>query len=234
MTEISFESVSKQFGPVQAVRDLTMTVPSGTVTAFLGPNGAGKTTAVRVLLGLVRPTSGRALIGGRPYDELADPRRTVGAMLGSESFHPARTGRNHLRAIARAAAICDVRVDEVLGLVELEHAARRRVGGYSLGMRQRLGLAAALLGDPEVFVADEPANGLDPEGIAWLRGFLRSMAGEGRTVLVSSHQLAEVSRTADAVAVISEGTLRYNGPMSGLGKPEELEAAFLRLTSVAA
>jgi ABC-2 type transport system ATP-binding protein len=234
MTEISFEATSKQYGDVHAVQDLTMTVPSGSVTAFLGPNGAGKTTAVRMLLGLVQPTSGRALIGGRPYAELSDPRRTVGAVLGSESFHPARSGRNHLRVIARAGAISDVRVDEVLALVELEHAAPRRVGGYSLGMRQRLGLAAALLGDPEVLVADEPANGLDPEGIAWLRGFLRSMAAEGRTVLVSSHQLAEVSRTADSVAVISQGRLRYNGPMDGLGSPDELEAAFLRLTSVAA
>ena len=236
MTDITFDRVTKRFGPVTAVDDLTLQIRPGTVTAFLGPNGAGKTTTMRMLLGLVAPTSGRALIGGRPYTELPSPRSTVGAVLGSDGFHPGRSGRNHLRVVAVAAGIARSRIGEVLELVELTGAADRRVGTYSLGMRQRLGLAAALLGDPEVLIADEPANGLDPEGIAWLRRFLRATADDGRTVLVSSHLLAEVARTADRIVVISEGRLRFDGDLTELAGPagpgdaDALENAFLRLT----
>jgi ABC-2 type transport system ATP-binding protein len=207
---------------------------------LLGPNGAGKTTTLRIVLGLVRPSTGRALVNGKPYADLAAPRRTVGVVLGSDCFHPARSGRNHLRMIARAAHISDVRVDDVLDLVELTPAGRRRVGGYSLGMRQRLGLATALLGDPEILIADEPANGLDPEGIAWLRTFFRVLADEGRTIVVSSHLLAEVARTADHVVVMCDGQLRFDGPLSDLAgsatnpDPAILEAAFMRLTTGAA
>ena len=237
---IQLEGLGKRFGTVTAVENVTLTVESGRVTALLGPNGAGKTTTLRMLLGLIRPTTGRALINGRPYAELPAPRRTVGVVLGSDCFHPTRSGRNHLRVVARAAHISDTRVDEVLDLVELSDAGRRRVGGYSLGMRQRLGLATALLADPQILIADEPANGLDPEGIAWLRGFLRSLADEGRTVVMSSHLLGEVARTADQVVVISEGRLRFDGPLGDLAgssanpDPAILEAAFLRLTTEAA
>jgi ABC-2 type transport system ATP-binding protein len=237
---IQLTNVRKRFGKVTAVDDISLDVEAGRVTALLGPNGAGKTTTLRLLLGLVRPDAGRALINGRPYAELTAPRSTVGVALGSECFHPGRSGRNHLRVVARAAAISDVRVDEVLELVELGDASRRRVSGYSLGMRQRLGLATALLGEPEILIADEPANGLDPEGIAWLRGFLRAIADEGRTVVVSSHLLAEVARTADHVVVISAGRLRFDGPLGELAgsttnpDPAILEAEFLRLTAGAA
>ena len=234
MTDIALEGLTKRFGAVTAVDDLTLHVRPGSVTGFLGPNGAGKTTTMRMALGLIAPTAGRALIGGRPYAELPTPRRTVGAVLGPDGFHPGRSARNHLWVIALGAGLPLARVDEVLELVELTAAADRRVGGYSLGMRQRLGLATALLGDPAVLIADEPANGLDPEGIAWLRGFLRGFADEGRTVLVSSHLLAEVARTADRIVVISEGRLRFDGDLTELGAgaddPDALEAAFLRLT----
>ncbi len=238
MTDIRLEGLTKRFGPVTAVDDLSLHVRPGSVTAFLGPNGAGKTTTMRMTLGLVAPTSGRALVGGRPYAELPSPRRTVGAVLGPDGFHPGRSGRNHLRVLALGAGIPIRRVDEVLELVELVDAADRRVGGYSLGMRQRLGLAGALLGDPAVLVFDEPANGLDPEGIAWLRRFLRSVADDGRTVLVSSHLLAEVARTADRIVVVSEGRLRFDGPLAELAGGADdagaLEDAFLRLTIGAA
>ena len=236
MTDITIENLGKRFGQVTAVDNLSLQIKPGTVTAFLGPNGAGKTTTMRMVLGLVRPTAGRALIGGRRYADLRSPRRTVGAVLGPDGFHPGRTGRDHLRVIARAANLPDRRVDEVLDLVELSGAARRRVGTYSLGMRQRLGLAGALLGDPEVLITDEPANGLDPEGIAWLRRFLRAGADQGRTVLVSSHLLAEVARTADRIVVISDGRLRFDGDLAELAGPvgtrsaDDLENAFLRLT----
>lgn len=204
------------------------------MTGFLGPNGAGKTTTMRAALGLVAPTAGRVLIRGTALRRLPAPRRAVGVLLGPDGFHPGRTGRNHLRVVALAAGLPSRRVDEVLDLVELTAAADRRVGGYSLGMRQRLGLATAVLGDPQVIIADEPANGLDPEGIAWLRRFLRSAADEGRTVLVSSHLLAEVARTADRVVVLSEGRLRFDGDLadlaSGTDDADALEAAFLRLT----
>lgn len=210
MTEgltVEVEHLTKRFGAVTAVEDLTFSVPPGRVTGFLGPNGAGKTTTLRMLLGLVRPTSGTALVGGRHYTDLPDPARTVGASLESTGFHDGRTARDHLRVLAAAAGVPDARADEVLGLVGLTGDARRRVGGFSLGMRQRLALAAALLGDPPVLLLDEPANGLDPAGIAWLRGFLRHLAGEGRTVLVSSHVLSEVQQTVDDVVVIARGRL---------------------------
>lgn len=216
---LEFTDVTKRFGPVPAVDGLTARVEPGTVTGFLGPNGAGKTTSLRIMLGLVRATSGTATIGGKRYADLAHPLHTVGAALEASSFHPGRTAVNHLRVYARAAGIADRRVDEVLGLVGLADVAGRKVGGFSLGMRQRLGLAYTLLGDPGVLVLDEPANGLDPEGIRWLRGFLGSLAREGRTVLVSSHMLAEVQQTVSALLIISRGRLVYQGDMSGLTQP---------------
>src|SRR6187200_1424484 len=179
---IEISGLSKQFGHVTAVDDLSFTVEPGLVTGFLGPNGAGKTTTLRVLLGLVRATSGTATIGGLPYAKLANPQQSVGAVLDASSFHPGRTAANHLKVYAQAAGLPASRVDEALGLVGLGDVGGRKVGGYSLGMRQRLGLAYALLGDPGVLVLDEPANGLDPEGIKWMRGFLRQLAREGRTV----------------------------------------------------
>jgi ABC-2 type transport system ATP-binding protein len=202
---IDVRGLTKRFGDTLAVEDLSFSVDAGRVVGFLGPNGAGKTTTLRALLGLIRPTSGTATIDGRPYGELDDPVRTVGAVLDGGMLHPGRTGRNHLRTVARAAGVPDARADELLELVGLTGAANRRAGGYSLGMRQRLGLATALLGDPRVLVLDEPANGLDPQGIRWLRDFLRALATEGRAVLVSSHVLAEVAQTADEVVVIARG-----------------------------
>ncbi len=201
------ESLTKRFGEVTAVDDLSFAIEPGTITGFLGPNGAGKTTTLRVLLGLAAPTRGTALIFGRPYAQLDDPARRVGAVLEATDFHPGRSGRDHLRTLGRAVGLPDARVDEVLALVELTDAANRRVKGYSLGMRQRLGLAAALLGDPELLVLDEPANGLDPEGVRWLREFLRGFSADGRSVLVSSHALAEVAQTVDQVIIISHGRL---------------------------
>jgi ABC-2 type transport system ATP-binding protein len=186
---------------------LSFGAPAGKVTGFLGPNGSGKTTTLRCLLGLAAPNSGAALVDGRAYRDLSFPRRHVGAVLESTRFHPARTGRNHLRVITRAAGIDAGRIDPLLELVGLARAADRRVGGYSLGMRQRLGIAAAMLGDPEVVVLDEPANGLDPEGVAWVRQLLRVWADDGRTVVVSSHLLAELAQVVDRVAIIREGTL---------------------------
>jgi ABC-2 type transport system ATP-binding protein len=202
---IEVSGLTKRFGPTVAVEDLSFTVEPGRIVGFLGPNGAGKTTTLRILLGLVNATSGDATIEGRAYRELDDPVHTVGALLDGGMLHPGRSGRNHLRALARASGVSNARADELLTLVALSDAADRRAGGYSLGMRQRLGLAAALLGDPRVLVLDEPANGLDPQGIRWLRDFLRSLAAEGRAVLVSSHVLAEVSQTADDVVVIDHG-----------------------------
>ena len=184
------ESLTKRFGKVLAVDDLSFALEPGTITGFLGPNGAGKTTTLRMLLGLAQPTSGSALVFGVPYAQLEWPALRVGAVLEATDFHPGRSGRDHLRTLSRAVDLPDSRVDEVLRLVELTEAAGRRVKGYSLGMRQRLGLAAALLGDPELLVLDEPANGLDPEGVRWLRDFLRDFAAGQRTVLVSSHVLA--------------------------------------------
>src|SRR4051794_34000331 len=213
---IEVSGLTKRFGPVLAVDNLSFTANEGRVVGFLGPNGAGKTTTLRMLLGLVNPTSGRATINGSNYVQLGDPVHTVGAVLDGGMLHPGRSGRNHLRALARAAKVSNQRVDELLGLVALSDSADRRAGGDSLGMRQRLGLAAALLGDPRVLILDEPANGLDPQGIRWLRDFLRSMAGEGRTVLVSSHVLAEVAQTVDDVVVIHRGRLVDQGPVGRL------------------
>jgi ABC-2 type transport system ATP-binding protein len=204
---IEVESLSKRFGSTLAVDDLTFSVEPGKITGFLGPNGAGKSTTMRAILGLVRPTSGTTTVFGKRYAELDDPARRVGTLLETFDAHPGRSGRNHLRVLALAADIPRSRVDEVLGLVDLREAGKRRVKGYSLGMRQRLGLAAALLGDPEVLVLDEPANGLDPHGMRWLREFLRSLAGEGRTILISSHVLAEVAQTVDEVVIIHRGKL---------------------------
>jgi ABC-2 type transport system ATP-binding protein len=213
---IEAAGLTKRYAGVTAVDDLTFAVREGSVTGFLGPNGAGKTTTLRMVLGLARPTAGTATIEGRRYVELDDPARTVGANLEVAGAHPGRSGRNHLRALAAMAGLPRSRVDEVLRLVELDAAADRRAGKYSLGMRQRLGLAATLLGDPRVLVLDEPANGLDPQGIRWLRDFLRGMAAEGRTVLVSSHVLAEVAQTVDDVVVIHRGRLVQQGPVQAL------------------
>jgi len=213
---IEVSGVSKRFGSTLAVDDLSFTVERGHITAFLGPNGAGKTTTLRILLGLVNATGGRATIDGKAYVALEDPVGTVGAVLDGGMTHPGRSGRNHLRGLARASGVAEARVDELLELVALTDAANRRAGGYSLGMRQRLGLAAALLGDPEVLVLDEPANGLDPQGIRWLRDFLRTLAGEGRAVLVSSHVLAEVAQTADEVVVIAHGKSVAQAPLAEL------------------
>jgi len=201
------ESLSKRFGALLAVDNLSFALEPGTITGFLGPNGAGKTTTLRMLLGLAAPTSGRALVLGRPYAQLAQPALRVGAVLEATDFHPGRTGRDHLRMLGEAAGLPRARVDEVLRLVELSDAAGRRVKGYSLGMRQRLGLAAALLGDPELLILDEPANGLDPEGVRWLRDFLRTFTAGRRTVLISSHVLAEVAQTVDQVLIINRGRL---------------------------
>ena len=216
MPAIEVSGVSKRFGSTLAVDDLSFTVERGHITAFLGPNGAGKTTTLRILLGLVNATGGTATIDGKAYVALEDPVGTVGAVLDGGMFHPGRSGRNHLRGLARASGVAEARVDELLELVALTDAADRRAGGYSLGMRQRLGLAAALLGDPEVLVLDEPANGLDPQGIRWLRDFLRTLAGEGRAVLVSSHVLAEVAQTADEVVVIAHGKSVAQAPLAEL------------------
>jgi ABC-2 type transport system ATP-binding protein len=210
---IRVERLTKRYGATLAVDDLTFGAAPGRITGFLGPNGAGKTTTLRTLLGLVHPSAGEATIAGVPYRALDDPSRRVGAVLETATFHPGRSGRNHLRVIATAAALPRSRVDEVLALVDLTAAARRRVKGYSLGMRQRLALAAALLGDPTVLVLDEPANGLDPQGVRWLRDFLRRLAGEGRTILVSSHVLAEVAQTVDDVVIIHRGRLVLQAPI---------------------
>ncbi|MFN3950594.1 ABC transporter ATP-binding protein [Microbacterium sp.] len=218
---LELAGLTKRFGAVSAVDDLTARIEPGQVTGFLGPNGAGKTTSLRMLLGLVRPTSGTATIGGRAFADLDSPLQTVGAALEASSFHPGRSAANHLKVYARAASLPATRVDEVLGLVGLADVAGRRVGGFSLGMRQRLGLATALLGDPGVLVLDEPSNGLDPEGIRWMRSLLRHLAEEGRTVLISSHLLAEVQQTVDALLIISRGRLVFQGGVEDLADPDE-------------
>jgi ABC-2 type transport system ATP-binding protein len=215
--QIVVNELTKVFrGRIRAVDQLSFTVEPGSVTGFLGPNGAGKTTTLRMVLGLVHPTSGSATISGLPYHRITHPLSSVGAALESSSFHPARTGRNHLRIICIAAGLPLNRADEVLDMVGLGAAGRRKVRGYSLGMRQRLGLAQALLGDPRVLVLDEPANGLDPDGIRWLRGFFRYLAGQGRTVLVSSHQLNEVQEVADRVVILNHGQLVGAGAITEL------------------
>jgi ABC-2 type transport system ATP-binding protein len=213
MAPIEIRNLSKSFGPVRAVSDLSFEVQPARVTGFLGPNGAGKSTTLRMLLGLIRPTGGDATIDGRHYDQLEDPTGRVGAMLEDTSFHPGRSGRDHLRVLASAGDHPLERVDELLDLVELRGAEKRRVGGYSQGMRQRLAIASAMIGDPQVLILDEPTNGLDPGGIRWLRGLMRQMAEEGRTVLVSSHLLAEVAQAVDDVVVIAKGELRARGSL---------------------
>ena len=231
---VEIRGLTKFFGDVVAVRDLSFTVVPGRVTGFLGPNGAGKTTTLRILLGLVRATRGTATIGGRRYVDLASPQTTVGALLEASSFHPGRTARDSLRVAAHPARVSDDRIDELLALVDLTPAAHRRVGEFSLGMRQRLGLAQALLGDPGVLILDEPANGLDPEGIAWLRGFLRSLAAEARTILISSHVLSEVQQIVHDVVIIARGQLVRSGPLeelSGSGSVRALTPDAVRLVA---
>ncbi|MGH2956698.1 MAG: ABC transporter ATP-binding protein [Solirubrobacterales bacterium] len=220
MAAIEIEGISKRFGAVQAVSELSFEVTAGRVTGFLGPNGAGKSTTLRILLGLVHADAGTASFAGRRYGELPHSSAEVGAVLEDASYHPGRTGRNHLRILAAAGGHPPARVDEVLEQVGLAAAKNRRVKGYSMGMRQRLAIAAALLGEPEVLVLDEPANGLDPPGIRWMRELLRAEAERGRAVLVSSHLLSEVAQSVDDVVVISHGTLRASGSLEGvLGSP---------------
>jgi ABC-2 type transport system ATP-binding protein len=231
---VSCRSLTKRYGELVAVDQVEFSLERGTVTGFLGPNGAGKTTTLRLLLGLAEPTSGEALVFGRRYRQLEQPIRRVGAVLESTDYHPSRSGRNHLRTLALAAELPLSRVEEVLQLVELGDAAARRVRTYSLGMRQRLGVAAALLGDPELLILDEPANGLDPAGVRWLRTFLRNLAAEGRTVLVSSHLLAEVAQTVDNVVIIDRGRVLAQGRLEELTGPgRTLEDVYLELTGAA-
>jgi ABC-2 type transport system ATP-binding protein len=227
---VAVRDLTKRFGSRVAVDALTFTLEAGSITGFLGPNGAGKTTTLRLLLGLARPTGGQALVFGHPYRHLPNPTRRVGALLESGDFDPGRSGRNHLRALALAASIRLGRVEEMLELVELDRAAGRAVGGYSLGMRQRLGLAAALLGEPELLVLDEPANGLDAAGVHWLRGFLRQFAAHGGTVLVSSHLLAEVAQSVDQAMIIERGRLVATLAMAELADTSSLEQLYLELT----
>jgi ABC-2 type transport system ATP-binding protein len=210
---IQFDGLSKRFGKVEAVKDLSFSVQFGRVTGFLGPNGAGKSTTLRTLLGLIHPNAGTATFDGVSYEQLPHPSSHVGAVLEEASFHPGRSGRNHLRVLAAAGSHPEARVQQVLEQVGLSDAADRRVKGYSMGMRQRLAIAAALLGDPDVLILDEPANGLDPPGIRWMRELLRFEAGRGRAVLVSSHLLSEVSQSVDDVIVISHGVLRASGTL---------------------
>jgi ABC-2 type transport system ATP-binding protein len=213
MSAIEISGLSKSFGAVRAVSDLSFEVEAGRITGFLGPNGAGKSTTIRMLLGLVNVDAGTALFDGKVYEDLEHPSAEVGAVLEDASFHPGRSGRNHLRILAAAGGHPPERVEEVLELVGIADAGNRRVKGYSMGMRQRLAIAAALLGDPEVLILDEPANGLDPPGIRWMRDMLRAEAEKGRAVLISSHLLSEVSQTADDVVVIAKGELRASGPL---------------------
>jgi ABC-2 type transport system ATP-binding protein len=234
MATIRIQGLVKRYGPVTAVDGLSFEVRAGTVTGFLGPNGAGKTTTLRMLLGLVTPDDGTATINGYPYRELPEPLHQVGAVLEASSFHPGRTARAHLRIQALAADVDASRIEDVLDLVGLADAAGRRIGGFSLGMRQRLGLGTALLADPEVLILDEPANGLDPEGIRWLRGLLRGFAAEGGTVLVSSHMLAEVAQTIDSVVIVNHGRLVARGPVAEFtAKGDDLEEVFFQLTQEA-
>jgi len=216
MSTIRFRKLTKRYGPIVAIDDLSFDVRPGKVTGFLGPNGSGKTTTLRVLLGLAAPSSGTATIDGLAYRQLPDPVHRVGAALDSSTFPPGRSAAQHLRVVATATGLPPRRVDEVLGLVGLSDSAGRAVGGFSLGMRQRLSLAGALLGDPEVLIFDEPLNGLDPDGIRWIRGLLRSLAGENRTVFVSSHLLTEVAQTVDDVVVLSRGRLVAETTLSEL------------------
>jgi ABC-2 type transport system ATP-binding protein len=234
MAVIGVHGLTKRFGPVLAVDELSFEVGAGTVAGFLGPNGAGKTTTLRALLGLVTPDGGTATINGNRYADLPDPSRQVGAVLEATGFYPGRTARDHLRVQAAAGRIDRSRVEEVLDLVDLTEVAGRAVGGFSLGMRQRLGIAAAMLGDPQVLILDEPANGLDPEGVRWLRGLARGLAAQGRTVLVSSHLLAEVAQTVDSVVIIGRGRLVTQATLDELTSQASLEEVFLTLTTAPA
>ena len=218
---IVVQSLTKQFGAVTAVSNISFAVEPGTVTGFLGPNGAGKTTTLRAALGLITPTAGTALVNGVPYNELTDPGRVLGAVLEAQGFHPRRSARNHLRVYAAAIGVPDTRADAVLNLVGLGAAGNRMPGGFSLGMRQRLALATALLGDPQILILDEPANGLDPEGVAWLRTFLRAFAQTGRTVLVSSHGLAEGEQTVERRLNLRRGQTVYNGSLADLRRTQQ-------------
>jgi ABC-2 type transport system ATP-binding protein len=227
MLDLTVDALTKEFGAVRAVDSVSFEIEPGRVVGLLGPNGSGKTTMLRMLLGLVAPTSGQALIGGRRFADLDVPAREVGAVLETGSFDPRRSARDHLRVLATEVRLSPGRVDEVLELVGLSEAADRRAGTFSLGMGQRLSLAAALLGDPGVLLLDEPTNGLDPAGIRWLRDLLRGFAREGRTVLLSSHALAEIAQTADEVLILDRGRLRAHSPMADI---ESLEDDFLDLT----
>ncbi|MBM7078052.1 ABC transporter ATP-binding protein [Micromonospora humida] len=229
---IELRELTKRYGGRVAVNGLTVRVQPGVVTGFLGPNGSGKSTTMRMILGLDAPDRGEALIGGVPYANLTWPLRSVGALLDAGAFHPGRSGYAHLAALAASNDIRRSRVDQVLRLVGLSDAAKRRTGTYSLGMRQRLGVAVALLGDPGVLLLDEPVNGLDPEGIRWIRSLLRALAAEGRTVFVSSHLIAEMALTADRLVVIGRGELLAETTVAELaGRHDTLEDAFFRLTS---
>ena len=231
MAAIEFHELAKKYGKVRSVRRLTASIAEGKITGLLGPNGAGKSTSLRCLLGLAKPTSGSTKILGVAYKDLKNPLSQIGAVLDSRGFHGGLTGRQNLKVMAAAAKIPDSRVDEVLELVDLEQAANKRAKGYSLGMKQRLSLAGALLGNPKVLILDEPANGLDPIGIAWLRGFLRQLAAEGKTILVSSHQLAEMQHTVDDVIIINHGMTMAQGSIKEIIGDGTLEEAFLRLTA---
>lgn len=230
MVAIAFRGLTKTYGRVHAVDDLTADVHPGRITGFLGPNGAGKSTALRCLVGLSKPTKGRTRILGKRYHQLKDPLRQVGVVLDSRGFHPGLTGYQNLRVQATAGGIPGSRVDEVLAHVELSEAGTKRVRGYSLGMKQRLSLAAAILGEPQVLILDEPANGLDPAGIAWLRSFITEQARAGTTVLVSSHQLAELENVVDDVIIINKSSLVASGTLEDITGGQKLEEAFLRLT----
>jgi ABC-2 type transport system ATP-binding protein len=231
---ITARGLTKCYGRTAAVQDLTFTVRPGVVTGFLGPNGAGKSTTLRMLIGLDRPDAGQAAVNGKAYRDLSLPLREVGAMLEARSFHPGRSARAHLRSLAVSNAIPASRVEEVLGLVGLEAAAGRRAGTFSLGMAQRLGIAAALLGDPGIVILDEPVNGLDPECIRWIRDLLRSLAAQGRTVLISSHLISEVAQAADELIVIGRGRMLANTTVAELSATaSSLEDAFFRLTEPA-
>ncbi|HEX9064295.1 MAG TPA: ATP-binding cassette domain-containing protein [Streptosporangiaceae bacterium] len=228
---IELANVSKRFGSTAAVRNVSFRANPGRVTAFLGPNGAGKTTTLRLILGLDKPTQGTVLVDGRRYAERRAPAHDVGALLDGTAAHPRRRARDHLRWIAASNGIAPQRVDAVLELVGLADVARRRAGTFSLGMKQRLGIAAALLGDPAVLMFDEPLNGLDPAGIRWARALMRELAGQGKTVLVSSHMMSEMAQVADHALVIARGRIIADGPLPSLSQPgESLEDAFLRLT----
>lgn len=234
MSAIAFKNLVKKYGKQLAVDHLSAEIQTGKITGFLGPNGAGKSTSLRCLVGLAAPTEGETSILGVPYQELTNPLSKVGTVLDSRGFHGGLSGEQNLRVISAAAGIADSRVDQVLEQVELGDAKHKRVKNYSLGMKQRLSLAGALLGDPEILILDEPANGLDPIGIAWLRTFLQELAKGGRTILISSHQLAEMQNTIDDVLVIHKGKLIKSGTLHEITEGQTLEQAFLRLTGGAA